>query len=419
MKKIIFLILFLTIGCHGLFCQGFQTKVFDENIHSLQVKNDGINPIYPIINLNTNDKITVSFDEMSHDGHNYFYKLIHCNADWKQSNLMEIEYIDGFSDGAINNYKYSFGTMFDYTNYSFQIPNEDLQLKCSGNYTIIIYEDILDNVVATACFSVLDEKVNIKGNVRSNTDIDFKGKHQQVDFSIATNNSYKIVSPQTDLKVYVQQNRRTDNMASLVTPSAIFPNEIEYKNNRKLIFEAGNEFKSFDISSLRNFSKEVEHIRYYNPYYHATLYQNTFDQLHQYYSSNDINGRYIVHLQESNAQSEDPDYLFVHFALYSPNPLFGTRIYISGELNNFNYDENNLMEYNAKTMCYEKTMLLKQGGYDYQYTIFPYGSSKGSVELTEGNYWETENEYAIYVYHRMWGENYDRLIGVLVLNSGI
>jgi hypothetical protein len=32
------------------------------------------------------------------------------------------------------------------------------------------------------------------------------------------------------------------------------------------------------------------------------------------------------------------------------------------------------------------------------------------MEKIEGNAWETENEYSIYVYHRPFGSRYDKLI---------
>ena len=77
------------------------------------------------------------------------------------------------------------------------------------------------------------------------------------------------------------------------------------------------------------------------------------------------------------------------------------------------------MTYNPQTKAYEKDLLLKQGGYNYLYAVVPYGSNSTALnknnntkvmETVEGNAWETENEYAIYVYHRPFGCRYDKLI---------
>ena len=70
------------------------------------------------------------------------------------------------------------------------------------------------------------------------------------------------------------------------------------------------------------------------------------------------------------------------------------------------------MKYNAETHAYECTQLLKQGAYNYQYLYVAPGTTAGSTAQAEGNFYETENEYLILVYHRAFGERYDRLIGM-------
>jgi hypothetical protein len=78
------------------------------------------------------------------------------------------------------------------------------------------------------------------------------------------------------------------------------------------------------------------------------------------------------------------------------------------------------MKYNPQTKAYEKDLLLKQGGYNYLYAVVPHGSTSTALykknnntqvmNKVEGNAWETENEYAVYVYHRPFGSRYDKLI---------
>jgi hypothetical protein len=41
----------------------------------------------------------------------------------------------------------------------------------------------------------------------------------------------------------------------------------------------------------------------------------------------------------------------------------------------------------------------------------------GDETITEGNFWDTENDYCIYVYHRKFGTYYDQLIGCKKINS--
>ena len=77
------------------------------------------------------------------------------------------------------------------------------------------------------------------------------------------------------------------------------------------------------------------------------------------------------------------------------------------------------MIFNEEKGAYEKTLLLKQGLYDYKYVTVPTKKSDETVysDITEGNYMNTENFYMVLVYHRPFGARSDELIGFALLNS--
>ena len=87
-------------------------------------------------------------------------------------------------------------------------------------------------------------------------------------------------------------------------------------------------------------------------------------------------------------------------------------IFIDGDMVNRRFDPESLMVYNRATSRYERTMLLKQGAYNYQYLVVPAGANRGSTAGIEGNDYRTVNEYTIKVYTRRPTDRYDRLIGV-------
>ncbi len=60
---------------------------------------------------------------------------------------------------------------------------------------------------------------------------------------------------------------------------------------------------------------------------------------------------------------------------------------------------------------------MKQGFYNYSYVFVEDGKSYKDHSLTEGNHYDTENDYAVYVYYRPFGQRYDELIGFTFLNS--
>ncbi len=127
---------------------------------------------------------------------------------------------------------------------------------------------------------------------------------------------------------------------------------------------------------------------------------------------------YVINLQFNDFDDEtEADYVFVHFSLYSKEPSLLGKVYLSGDLTQRILDENSEMTYNFSTRCYEKTVLLKQGGYNYQYLFVGNGENIGKTDPIEGSYWQTENDYQIFVFHRGFGDRYDRLIGYQLLNN--
>ena len=90
----------------------------------------------PVIRLNSEETLELRFDELDRDIDTYQYKIIHCNADWTQSGLTDMDYINGFDENYIDNNKYSFNSYQSYVHYWVEFPNENIQLTKSGNYII-------------------------------------------------------------------------------------------------------------------------------------------------------------------------------------------------------------------------------------------------------------------------------------------
>ena len=65
------------------------------------------------------------------------------------------------------------------------------------------------------------------------------------------------------------------------------------------------------------------------------------------------------------------------------------------------------MEYDRQTGRYHHQLLLKQGWYDYQYWS---ADPLDELEI-ERSFFDTENLYEIFVYHRAMGSRGDELVG--------
>ena len=404
----------LLFSC-ALFCATTLTVVAQEsavllpNLRSLRVMVNGAWENDPVMVLNGSNYVEICFDDLRHDYVRYTYRLTHCNADWSPSDLLESEYMDGFNGQRIEDYEQSTHTAMLYNHYTLTLPNDEIRsLLVSGNYRVDIYEDGDDEPVATACFAVCEGRVGISFDISGNTDIDTYKAHQQVNFSINYSTYPLVRHAETDLQAVVVQNRRWDNCVRDLRPTYLRNNQLVYTHNRQLIFDAGNEYRRMEILDDHVPTMRVESMQYLEPYYNAFI--TTDEPRTSYVYDQDQDGRYYVRNGDNIDNETESEYYITHFTLAMP-ALPGGDIFLNGELTNNNLSEDYRMEYNLIDHCYELSLPLKQGSYNYQYLFVKNGESKGSTAEAEGNFHQTENEYAVYVYHRAFGERYDRLVG--------
>ena len=199
---------------------------------------------------------------------------------------------------------------------------------------------------------------------------------------------------------------------------SILENQITYSNNPKLIFEAGNEYRRMEFLSNKYNGMHIQNITFHNPYYNVELMKDYKRTSESYQYDQDQDGRFFIRCSNCNDPDTEADYFIVHFTLACDEIPEGN-VYLNGELYNNVLDNNSKMDYNPETNQYEKAVLLKQGSYNYQYLFVPDGQTVGETAPIEGNFYQTENEYSIYVYYHPMGTRYDRLIGVTSVKNAM
>ena len=388
-------------------------RSFSSRIRSLQmVMNDNVSAP-PVLRLGGDDVLDFSFDEMSHDYRRFTCKITHCNYLWEPSDLFEIDYLDGFNDMPIEEWENSENTTVLYTNYTFTIPNENVSLKLSGNYKVEIIDDVADgDVVAEFRFSVVDTRVALSAAVSGNTDIDLNREHQQVSFTVH-HPKYNISNPAGEVYAVVYQNRRFDNMVYGIKPTHITGNSLQYVYNERLIFKGGNEYRRFELTDPDVAGMNIAALAYAEPYYHAELYTDAPQKFHS--NVRDENGRYFINTLEGYGTSIEADYVFMHFVLDAPYRSGGS-YYLLGDFCGNVFGSDNKLMYDVKNGVYRASMLLKLGLYNYSYVWLPDGGGSASLAAIEGDFYDTDNEYLILIYHREFASRYDKLVGVGCLN---
>lgn len=402
MRRISLIVSFLAV-CLGLLAQT-HVRIFNEQVRTLRVARE-------VLLLDDPAPLQISFDEMSHDVHFYTYSV-----EMLHSDLLSGEYLQGFTTRDIVDYEHSINTSREYTHYWFEFPNEDMRLTKSGEYRLTIYEDgNPDNKVAEVDLSVVEPMVKIAASVRANTDIELNGRYQQVDVELGTE-ALNVRDPQ-EVRVVVMQNNRLDNAVELTRPTFMEQNRLKYINNRALIFEGGNEYHHFDAFSCFYAGVGIDRVVYELGDYHALLFPNEVTKggyMHEF----DSDGRFVVNAERTNDVDTEAEYMWVYWTLPVEKPWLDGAIYVGGDLFGNELSMKNRMQYDADRQCYWLTALVKQGGYDFQYWFTGKGTQNKTTTLrTDGSYWQTENEYAVYVFWRPFGARYDRLVGVQIIRS--
>jgi hypothetical protein len=392
--------------------QMMDNQVFSNRIKSVRLFPTTNEIALPIITLFGSDRLLFSFDDLSEDSKTYYYTVIQCDFKWEPTQQNNFEYIDGFTQPTINNYQFSANTRTLYTHYRMEFPNEDMTIRQSGNYILVVYEDSPDEPLITRRFMVAESRVGIEAQIvipRTSGEIN---RFHEVLFNV-THTGFQINNGLQEVRASILQNQRWDNAVIGLAPRMTRPNLLNYDHNGAVVFEAGREFRRFDIRSLRFNGEGVRSIQGNDVYL-------LFDQVRnnqRYFIETDINGQFFIDVQEFRNRNTESDYARVHFNLSMPFPLSNGKIYVGGMFNEYKADDASEMVWNPELRLYESSALLKQGFYNYMYYFMPNRSTVKDLSLTEGNHFDAENQYDILIYFRPFGERYDRLVGYRSINS--
>jgi hypothetical protein len=368
--------------------------------------------------LASNEKLVLNFDQLGDEPVSYNYSFIHCNKGWQKSDLNPTDYLEGFPENQIEKYDPSFNTKINYYHYSAVFPNERVNFKFSGNYIIVVYPaGDPDNPVLTRRFMVTEDVASVVVSVDRPQLNQYYKTGQQVDFTVKFT-GLSINDPYHDVSSFILKNGQWTNIRSDLSPDIAGNNEVIYNSlSNRNIFAGGNEFRYFDIRSITYQSEFVRKIDFIENSYHVFLKPSENREFKPYFYSQDFNGKYYIAVADGRNMDTEADYLYVYFTLPSMYKISGGKMYVSGALNNWAFNDENIMTYDPDKAEYQCTMLLKQGWYNYEYIFIKDGDQTGEPSLFEGNHYETENDYLILVYYRSVKERYDRLIGSALVNS--
>lgn len=386
-----------------------RNEIFSSDIATLQVHNtQQLRAMLPVIQLNSGEQIQISFDNFRHEYHRFTYKITHCEADWSPSTqLFSSDYLEGFSDNlVIEDIQESVNTNVEYTHYSFRLPNDQCRLTQSGNYKVSVYDED-EKPMLNACFMVVDPTMHVELSSTSNTDIDFNRAHQQVEMKLKYGN-LPVIAPNNQIKTVVLQNGNWNDARVNMKPQFVLRDGLQWQHCRGFIFDAGNNYRKFECLSVDHPTMGIETIDWDGSNYHAHLWPDLPRRNYLYDES--AQGVFVIRNSDDNGNDYLSDYVIVHFTLQTD--ATNDEIYVSGGFTNYRPLPQYQMKYDAVTRNYTLSLLMKQGYYSYEYIR---RNADGSIQLlpSEGNFYQTKNQYQALIYYRGTGERTDRLVAVV------
>ena len=418
-KLLIIILLSLTINISAQNLKSFGDINYKDDVHTVLLHPTDFDLDKPVIYLNDmREQLHLQFDIFSDNAPFLYYTFVHCNNQWQPTDLPKNEYINGFFQEEIDHFSFSLNTFVNYVHYDLLFPTADMMPKISGNYLLVVTGEDPNEVYFTRRFFVVEDFAQIKAtSPRYPYDLNLGTNKQEIDLEVSYPDMFNSRADQYS-NVTIQQNGRWDNAVFGLKPTYVYPEKLSYMNNSKTVFESGNQFLRINTSNFENRPEKTRTVTREEDYYVVTLHEDMKRNTHTYLEDEDLYGEKFIYLEREDFDARtEADYARVDFFLQWPQYMFGCDVYILGAITDWRLDDNSKMEYDPERRGYKNSLLLKQGYYDYMYVVKDNASGITSVAPINGDFWETNNVYHIFVYLFDPIQNYDKLIGYTSIKS--
>ena len=239
--------------------QRLPDHIYNPDIRTPKLFQQNNQQSLPLISLNSGDQLELHFYDMCGFAKNYYYTYILCNADWTPADVNEFDYLKGFTQNRLSQYRISTIATTKYVHYQALLPDRNCTPIKSGNYLIKVFLDADTSKLAfTKRMMVIDTKVGVGAAVQQPYDNEILRTHQKIQVAVNTQ-QLNILSPQ-QTKLVILQNNRWDDAVKDIQPTFIRGNSMEYNAEQDCIFPAGKEYRWADLESFRFLTDRMDRV---------------------------------------------------------------------------------------------------------------------------------------------------------------
>ncbi len=408
-RNLLSLIFFIILLGRITFAADFQIK-------SLRVYSSLDQTEFPLVDLKDSSRqtITIEFDVQSTfiPNLNIVFRL--CNSDW-------IPYDNVFLMNPGFNTEYNLwferlplrvkGARY---HYSGNFPNRNVTFPYSGKWIFQIVDSQNPNqVYGEGKFYVVNPEVRLYSQIDNERAQSFNSETAELNRTYIIRNTFEL--PDSLFAAYVKsveiiKNRRISDPVVISRNQYSLTRFYEWNGSNRFTFIArdllpGNEYRQTDLRDYNRFNTQNV-----NAQYDGIETSNFFKK-----GRRDLNGASFL----TDFRNDYADYLNVNFRIRPPENI-SDPVFLVGSFNNWQvlpeyemFDDNGLLNLSIE---------LKRGIYDYQFVtaeIYEYRINSIDWNILEGNYWDTFNEYHVFVFYETPEKGgYDKIIGYKKIKSG-
>ena len=409
-----------------------EVNLFPDRFKSIQFYVVGAELSLPVASLGRSVPLELRFDDLEH-GDSFSYSIMHCDRNWRLSDIPSNEYLEGWESERMREFSYSVGTRVSYTHNWLRLPNDDMSWLLSGNYALMIFDDDWsdEEPVIVRRFMVVDPKVEVFPSLTPALGTGKYNTAHELNVDIRIDEGVRIARPQQEISISVIQNNQWLKAKNNIFATVERRDRLSWNLPQQLQFMAGKDYRSLDLRSARAPMGRTKILERQKDEIVALIRPDEPRDQRTFIDNADLNGAFIIldeDVQFDPYQIEDytqtadnidilrlhtqTEYIKVLFTLLQRDKMTDHNVYVTGSWCDWELREDNKMVWEPDYSAYMITDLVKQGFYDYEYVTLPKSTDVNYEVDVEGDRFETENLYSIFVYYREYGGRYDELIGV-------
>ena len=381
-----------------------QQEASPNDIQSIQLHPEEQPGQAPIIELNSSQKLLLSFDYLGTQSRQFRITVVHHDKKWNRSGIGPNTYLDSFSETTVQSSTISFGQRPSYFHVEFSFPNNELKPAVSGNYLINVYSTNDNSLLFSMPFFVTEEVGQIETTVERLFAQRDDGRPLDQLFSTYSYPDF-VDYPQFDLSMSFVQNQFWGRTKQVKFLDTITPGQLRGYIERNNAFVGNYEFKHLN---LQNFDIGSQQIQEYQP---GVTPPRII--LHRDVQNLDTNSDWSEAAVTKGIPDDDrnSNYAEVEFRLQTDDSIQpSSDIYLVGHFNNWMISERNRMRFDPDKQIWTGRALIKQGVYAYKYVILR-NNQVDDLILDQG-FLSAKQEYLTFIYFKDPDQNFDRLLKV-------